>query len=213
MITPSACNFFFLSQASPPHPPPKSSDCLQEGEESRSAVHWLTLGGVGCRAGGRERGRTVKCYRNSWLKRGNGRYRTSSIDTDLSGGKTQLQQKKPAGLRTRCSHNCASIASMRRSNGQMRGERAVCTIRLIKCLINVRLLPIPKVQNYNQRDFIRINLWLSYISFFCLFCFLQSDAPVWEQKCNFFLIILWIKRETRMNDLKIFWQQMAVASV
>lgn len=116
---------FFFS-----HPPPKSSDCLQEGEESRSAVHWLTLGGVGCRAGGRERGRTVKCYRNSWLKRGNGRYRTSSIDTDLSGGKTQLQQKKPAGLRTRCSHNCASIASMRRSNGQMWGE--LCTFWRMK---------------------------------------------------------------------------------
>lgn len=59
------------------------SDSLQEEEEeSRPPGDWLTLGGVGCEAGGRERGRAVKCYRNSWLKRGNGRYITSSIDTD-----------------------------------------------------------------------------------------------------------------------------------
>lgn len=38
---------------------------LQEEEESRPPADWLTLGGVGCKAGGRERGKAVKCYRNS----------------------------------------------------------------------------------------------------------------------------------------------------
>lgn len=60
MITPSACSFFSsLFSFSP------SADSLQEEEESRPPVNGLTLGGVGCAAGGRERGRTVKCYRNS----------------------------------------------------------------------------------------------------------------------------------------------------
>lgn len=63
-----------------------SSDSLQE-EESWPPADWLRLGGVGCVAGGRERGRAVKCYRNSWLKRGNGRYITSSIDTDRVGAR------------------------------------------------------------------------------------------------------------------------------
>lgn len=49
--------FFFVFSALP--------DSLQEEEESRPPVDWLTLGGVGCEAGGRERGRPVKCYRNS----------------------------------------------------------------------------------------------------------------------------------------------------
>lgn len=39
--------------------------------ESLQEDNWLTLGGVGL--GGRESGRDVKCYRNSWLKRGSGR--------------------------------------------------------------------------------------------------------------------------------------------
>lgn len=59
MITPSANSFFsglFLSL---------STNSLQEEEESRPPVDWLTLGGVGCEAGGLERGRPVRCYRNS----------------------------------------------------------------------------------------------------------------------------------------------------
>lgn len=64
-----------------------SCDSLQEEEESWPLADWLTLGGVGCESGGRERGRAVKCYRNSWLKRGNGRYITSSIDTDQVGAR------------------------------------------------------------------------------------------------------------------------------
>ena len=64
-----------------------SSGSLQEEEESWPPADWLRLGGVGCEAGGRERGRAVKCYRNSWQKRGNGRYITSSIDTDRVGAR------------------------------------------------------------------------------------------------------------------------------
>lgn len=50
---------------------PLSSDSSQEAkDDSRPAADRL---GVGCVAGGREWGRPVKWYRNSWLKRGNGR--------------------------------------------------------------------------------------------------------------------------------------------
>lgn len=73
-----------------------SSDSLQEEEEeeSRPPADWLMLGGVGWQAGGRERGRAVKCYRNSWLKRGNGRYRTSSIDTDRVGARLNCSSSR-----------------------------------------------------------------------------------------------------------------------
>lgn len=63
-----------------------------------------TLGGVGCEAGGRERGRAVKCYRNSWLKRGNGRYWTSSIDTDRVGAR--LNRSSSRLDYGPCSHPC-----------------------------------------------------------------------------------------------------------
>lgn len=58
---------------------------LQE-EKSRPPDNWL-ITGVGCEAGGPERGRAVKCCSNSWLKRGNGRYNTSSIDTHWVGAR------------------------------------------------------------------------------------------------------------------------------
>lgn len=61
------------------------SDYLQE-QESRPPACWLTTAWRGLH-GGREQGRAVKCYRNSWLKRGNGRYITSSIDTDRVGAR------------------------------------------------------------------------------------------------------------------------------
>lgn len=58
MITPSAVAFFSHACF--------FSDALQEEEESRRPpANWLMLGGVGREAGGRERGRAVKCYRNS----------------------------------------------------------------------------------------------------------------------------------------------------
>lgn len=76
--------FVFFPQA-----PPFLFNSLQEEEEeeSRPPAPWLTLGWRGLWAGGREQGRAVKCYRNSWLKRGNGRYITSSIDTDRVGAR------------------------------------------------------------------------------------------------------------------------------
>lgn len=96
----------------------------------------LALGGVGCAAGGRERGRTVKCYRNSWLKRGNGRYRTSSIDTDwvgarLNGSSSRLDYGHrvvtPLKLLPQCGEATAiygeNIALVQRSKGCGQGFR------------------------------------------------------------------------------------------
>lgn len=109
-----------------------SSDYLQEGEESRPPADWLALGGVGCEAGGRERGRAVKCDRNSWLKRGNGRYRASSIDTDRVGARLNCSSSRqdyghrvvtPVPLLPQCGEATAvcgeNMAFVQRSKGYL----------------------------------------------------------------------------------------------
>ncbi len=128
------------------------SDSLQEEEESRPPADWLTLGGVGCEAGGRERGRAVKCYRNSWLKRGNGRYRTSSIDTDRVGARLNCSSSRldyghrvvtPVPLLPQCGEATAiyggNAAFVQRSKGYSHGLRMFLNkgglpiIKLISC--------------------------------------------------------------------------------
>lgn len=75
------------------------------GVTATCGLVYTLVGGVGREVGGREQGRAVKCYRNSWLKRGNDRYATSSIDTEWVG--VRLSQQQQSGL---CSHSSAITA-------------------------------------------------------------------------------------------------------